>query len=332
MAYDPADLRLPRSLLALLNAIVRIRLPVWPGWRLGVARPGALYVTAMMGVWSAALYSGNNLLYLCGSMLLMLAVAALAVAVLLLARMPLLAADMPDLGAAGSAGIQHRPLLFSFPFAACVDVQWGKDMPCSLRCTHAGSRLLLCLPDLPRGLYTFDRQRLSTEAPLGMWHLQRVRSEFWQWTVLPAPVAWTGTGLSTGQGIAGYREGDEWHDLRAYVRGDSLSRIHWRKAVADEWTVKRFSDSSAEIQAHLLRVDLRGPAGGSFERLLGQACFWMRSCPDGQLVLGSRQFNLADPKQKQMAWRALAAAGPEKMPPVGQGGVILSLWEERRAA
>ncbi|RMG81653.1 MAG: hypothetical protein D6712_15870, partial [Chloroflexi bacterium] len=70
MAYDPADLRLPPWLLRLFDALVRVRLPVGPKWRLGLTRPGVMYALALFGIWAAAFYSGNNLLYLCGSVLL----------------------------------------------------------------------------------------------------------------------------------------------------------------------------------------------------------------------------------------------------------------------
>ncbi len=333
MAYDPADLRLPPLLLRLLDAIVRVRLPVWRGWRLGVTRPGALFVAALAGVWAAALYSGNNLLYLCGAMLLMLAVAGLAVAARLLTDMPYLAPVMPALGEAGTPSVVGCRLSHAFPFAACVEVRWCDGVHALLRCTPEGSRLQAHAPAMPRGLYDLNAQELVTEAPLGLWRLMRRRNDAWQRAVLPAPVAWSDAAAYAGaQSSRPFREGDEWRDLRAYVRGDPPARIHWRKAVMGEWAVKRFSDGQAAAQTAILRVDLRGVPGDAFERLLGRVCFWMRSREAGRLVLGSREFDLADAAERRAAFCALAAARPESAPPAGHGGLLLALGEQRRAA
>ena len=334
MAYDPADLRLPRSLLALLDVLVRIRLPVWPGWHLGLARPGALHLASMSGVWAAALYSGNNLLYLCGAMLLALAVAGLFVAVRLLNHVPQLAALMPEFSESGATVALHQRLPSSFPYAACVDVTWrgAHTATATVRCSPDVSALIARLEKMPRGIYDFLEQRLSTEAPLGMWRLEHTRQETWQWVVLPRSVAWSGTGLESRSGGEAHREGDEWRDLRAYVRGDPLSRIHWRKAFQGDWSVKQFSDESAIAQQQFLRADLRGPPGDAFERLLGRVYFWMQSCPEGTLALGSRMFELSDANQLKSAMLSLAAATPEASPPAGQGGVLLSIEEGRRAA
>jgi len=327
MAYDPADLRLPRSLLTLLDFLVRIRLPVWPGWHLNLTRPGALYLASILGVWAAGLYSGNNLLYLCGSMLLALASTGLIVSARLLNCVPQLAVYMPEFSESGTAGALHQRLACSFPFAACVDVTWQgtHTATATVRCSPDGSALLARLAAMPRGIYDFSKQWLSTEAPLGMWRLEHTRQEAWQWAVLPRSLAWSGTGLESRRGGEAHREGDEWRDLRAYVRGDPLSRIHWRKSFQGDWSVKQFSDESAIAQQQFLRVDLRGPSGDAFERLLGRAHFWMTSFPEGTLALGSHMFELNDEDQLKRAMLSLAAAVPETAPPAGQGGVLLSI-------
>jgi len=333
MAYDPADLRLPPLLLRLLDAIVRVHLPVWRGWRLGVTRPGALFVAALAGVWAAALYSGNNLLYLCGSMLLMLAVAGLVVAARLLARLPRLSSVMPVLGEAGTPSVVGCRLSYAFPFAACVKARWRGGVHAVLRCTPEESCLQAHAPAMPRGLYDLNEQELMTEAPLGLWRLMRRRNDAWQRIVLPVPVAWSGAVMAVGSlSSRPLREGDEWRDLRAYVRGDPPARIHWRKAVMGEWAVKRFGEGQAVAQTAFLRVDLRGAPGDAFECLLGRVCFWMRSREAGRLVLGSLEFDLADPAGRQAACRALATARPEATPPAGHGGLLLTLGEQRRAA
>jgi len=334
MAYDPAELRLPRSLLFLFDFLIRIRLPVWPGWHIGTTRAGALYMAAMLGVWAAALYSGNNLLYLCGAMLLSLAAGALWHAVRLLNQVPRLAPFMPESGTAGTTAVLRQQLPLRFSSAACVDVSWQGEHPVMavIRYTPEGSFLAGRLPAMARGVFDYSAQRLGTEAPLGMWRLEYERQDAWRWAVLPVPVAWSGVGLELQRGEETHREGDEWRDLRAYVRGDPMSRIHWRKAFQGDWSVKRFGDGCATAQRKLLRVDLRGQAGGGFEQLLGKACFWMRSCPQGTLTLGRQTFDLSDAAQSGRAMLALADAVPETVPPAGEGGILLSMEEHRRAA
>jgi len=285
------------------------------------------------GVWAAALYSGNNLLYLCGAMLLMLAVAALVVAGLLLARMPSLATAMPAFGEAGAPGVIRHEFPYTFPFAACVEARWKEGVSATVHCLPEGSHMQAHLLPLSRGLYVFGTYWLTTEAPLGLWRLEHMRHDAWEHAVLPAPVAWTGAAMgSSVQPGTVFREGDEWWDLRAYVRGDPLSRVHWRKAAMGEWAVKRFGGGHAVTETALLRVDLQGPAGDAFEHLLGRAYFWMCSRRAGRCVLGSRTFDLAGPDGRQAACRALAAARPETTSPAGHGGLLLALGEHRRAA
>jgi len=334
MAYDPAELKLPRSLLFLFDFLIRIRLPVWPGWHIGTTRAGALFMAAMLGVWAAALYSGNNLLYLCGAILLSLLAGALWIAVRLLNQVPRLAPFMPEFSEAGTTAILHRELPLRCSGAACVDVSWQGKHPATAVIRYAPERCFLAgrLPAMARGISGYSAQRLETEAPLGMWRLEYDRQDAWQWAVLPVPVAWSGAGLELQCGDETHREGDEWRDLRAYVRGDPMSRVHWRKASHGDWCVKRFGDSCATAQQKLLRVDLRGQAGSAFEQLLGKAFFWMRSCPQGMLMLGCQTFDLSDAAQIGRAMLALAEAVPETVPPAGEGGVLLSMEEHCRAA
>lgn len=94
----------------------------------------------------------------------------------------------------------------------------------------------------------------------------------------------------------------------------------------DQWLVKRFAEQEGARES-LLRVDLRLPAvcdAADFERLLGQACFWLREAPaDAEIVIGQQRFKLADGRRGVET--ALAVAIPESVPPAGAGGIVLSL-------
>jgi len=343
MAYDPADLRLPGWLLRLLDFAVRIRLPLAPSWHIGFTRPGVLFMGALTGVWAAAVYSGNNLLYLCGAMLLSLLLVGTGAAMYLLRSVPAVGAYMPESMHAGSPRVLRGPVNFSPVFAAIVDVVWQADTPAEassqamslrLRCMQDESLLTGVLRRDHRGVFQLRRQLLTTEAPLGMWRLQYERREAWDAVVLPAQVPWQFGMESAGETQQVMKEGDEWRDLRAYVPGDVLARVHWRKVMhGGEWLVKRFAGGEEEQARDILRVDLRLPAGigrPAFERLLGRASFWLEQRlaaepVHGTLILGRQRFDLGDRVERQRGLKALAAARPETLPPAGEGGMLLSL-------
>lgn len=336
MAYNPADLRLPPWLLRLLDWLVRLELPLPAGRRIGVTRPGALYLGALIGVWAAALYSGNNLLYLCGAMLFALGAVALWQGFRLLGRVPALATALPLWIEAGRRQILQGALPETGLRGALVELQWQSDagvLHARLRMAAQGS-LTGHIMAARRGVVRFDRQRLETAFPLGLWRVMHSRREPAELLVMPLPVPWDDpVGI-----IRRLEHGDEWHGLREYVPGDMLSHVHWRKVGAADgaWSVKRFDRADPQEEGGILRVDLRLPAAFGeqhFEQLLGKVWFWLRerehSKQDG-LILGSRTLELGDDAAWRSALAALAHAVPEKQEPAGSGGIFLSLNEEGR--
>ena len=249
MAYDPAELKLPSWLLKLLNALIGLHLPVAPGWQLGVTRPGVIFVAALLGVWAAAFYSSNNLLYLCGAMMLALMAAAVAQAVLLLRQFPGLQDTLPLLEAGQATALrQPLPAVDRTEFspdvqntAAVVDVSWRQgDHKFALVWRSVGRRMHLsgALHSYCRGVFHTAALQLHTSAPLGLFVLACQRHDPFDMIVLPALLPWDGGagGLPVASGFDadGERgdEGDQWRDLRAYAPGDALARVHWRKAVS----------------------------------------------------------------------------------------------------
>ncbi len=349
MAYDPAELKLPAWLLKLLNALIWLRLPVTPGWRLGMTRPGVMFVAALVAIWAAAFYSANNLLYLCGAMMLALMAAAVAQAALLLRQFPDMQDTLPLLEA-GQATALRQPLPASdttgrgragLNISAVVDVSWahaGHNFALVGRGAGRQMQLYGTLHTARRGVFHIVALQLHTSAPLGLFVLTCKRHDPFDMIVLPAPAQWAfrlaGFSGSSGVDAAGDRadEGDQWRDLRPYAPGDALARVHWRKADGDirHWVVKRFDSASDAAECNLLRVDLRMPAGvdgAAFEQLLGRAYCWARQHEGvaATLVLGQAVFELAEPEQYRLSMCALAAAQPEPGPPAGQGGLLLHL-------
>jgi len=338
MAYDPADLRLPSWLLRLLDALIRLRLPVGPGWRLSMTRPGVMYVLAVIGVWAAALYSGNNLLYLCGAVLLALGVIALWQGRRLLKHFP----DLDELPVfeAHEPQVLRRHLACSTESAAVVGVHWCNEAgDFNLLGRYGRDGLLLVGRARPekRGLFALDRVRLSSEAPLGLFRLERMAGMGGELVVLPKSVPWQMASFNAGDGLS-HRDGDEWRDLRGYVPGDALSRVHWRKAAGHAgndraWTVKRFSAEGRNESSDTLRVDLRLPKHveqAAFDALLGKAWFWLqqhRQQP-GRLLLGNESYDTASAAHCLQAMRALAACHPEDITPASGEGMLLSLAGE----
>jgi uncharacterized protein (DUF58 family) len=292
----------------------------------------------LVSLWAAAFYSGNNLLYLCGAMLMALVIASIWKGVQLLKSIPPLAGAFPASTQAGETFVLRSPLKAGRGLIGMVDLQWYHE--------QQGVELQLRLEESPllmgrlrserRGVLQLLRQQLTTTAPLGLWRLSCVREEPQKWAVLPKPVAWAENMVG---GRAGHRsfEGDELRDLRNYVPGDALSRIHWRKAASElsNWSVKRFEQHESQAEELTLRVDLRLPktvAEDSFESMLGRVWFWVdahlsRGEKRLRIVLGQREFNLLLPDQMQEFILALASASPQLQPAAGDGGMLLSLVE-----
>ena len=336
MAYDPADLRLPPWLIRLLDRLIGLSVPLGRNWQLAMTRPGIIYTVAWFGVWAAAFYSGNNLLYLCGAMLTAIMAAALFQAVRLLQQFPGL--ELPLLQA-GDVTVIRQKFLGSVDAAAVLELSWSNpagDFSLIARYAPVGNQLVGRLRPARRGIFAPQQLRLSTAAPLGLYELSLSRESEGEMAVLPVPEPWavaSQASPATAETAQPLREGDEWFDLRGYVPGDALSRIHWRKAAGDwqRWVVKRFQMPEEGREAPLLRVDLRLPAGRGetdFESLLGRAWFWVRQAgEEGRLILGQQAFELADSRQYRQALLALAAAAPESAPAAGSGGLLLSLAE-----
>jgi uncharacterized protein (DUF58 family) len=325
MSYNPADLRLPSWLVKSLDAIIRLRLPLGLGWTLSVTRPGAILVATMAGVCAAALYSGNNLLYLCAAMLLCLGGGGLIAGILLLRSVPDITACMPEISTTGRVHVLRRALSFRCTFPAIVQGRWqgvGTQAAFFIRC--AGEAFLHArLSAASRSLVRFSSLVLSSEAPLGLWHLERhIEGRTWLWAVIPDALNWYVHRFPT------LPDAGEWRDLRAYLPGDAPSRIHWRKSTdpsTSGWQVKRFAGENEPHGEALLRVDMRASQGPAFERLLGESAGWMQEHPTGRIILGKQRFDLSDAAQHLQAWRCLASATPEDSPPAGTGGALLAV-------
>lgn len=335
MPYDPSDLRLPPWLLRLMDLVVRVELHLG-AWRLGLTRPGALFLAALIGVSAAAVYSGNNLLYLCAAMFMVIGTAGLLSGMRLLRRLPAISPLMPDHTLAGVGHVIREAVTISYPFPAMVAIAWqgnGQDsISLGLRLERDTAMLSGALLADRRGTHRLSHLTFQTSAPLGLWRLALVRAEAWDWLVAPAPVALQGGYAAARQLVE--VSGDEWRDLRTYAPGDLRSRIHWRKLPAGsadprQWLVKRFASPEHEFETALLRVDMRLPEGAApvaLDRLLGQAVSWLlqgrAGHPDARrIIVGAVECTVEDPG----LWRLLAEATAQAEPPAGQGGLLLSL-------
>ncbi|MFQ5519112.1 MAG: hypothetical protein ACE5E3_03825 [Mariprofundus sp.] len=146
MAYDPADLKLPPWLLKLLDGLIAWRMPLAPGWLFGMTRAGVMFIAAMLGIWAAAFYSGNNLLYLCAAMMTAMLLAACLQAIQLLKSFPPLP-ELPMLQA-GQATLLRLPFsdatAFTVPGSAIVEINWQNEAGRFLlsgRCSSAKIRM-----------------------------------------------------------------------------------------------------------------------------------------------------------------------------------------------
>lgn len=357
MAYDPSDLSLPPWLLRLLDRLVALRIPMGHFWHIGMTRAGALMFFSLLGLWAAALYSGNNLLYLCGAMLSAIAIAALWQGIQTLRHCPKFGDFLPDYMEHGQAFILRQHIAYPRKTSALVHVSWATtDIQLHARLSASQSLLMgqICVDK--RQYTKLQNQHLKTSAPLGLWEVTWQRQDPALCVVLPQPVTWLGTQHS--QQDAGQRnpnpmfEGDEYHDLRAYAVGDSPSRIHWRKSTLEpaSWRIKHFSQHTQQPEETHLRVDLRLPtnlpdSSAAFEALLGRAWYWLHtqalsnhdfsnqpSTNKTRLILGQQTFDCSQPQEMQAAIHAIADAKPEKLPPISfsskqGGGILLSLVE-----
>jgi len=124
MAYDPSDLRLPPWILWLLDALIRVRLPFAPHWKIGMTRAAALMFFSLLGLWAAAFYSGNNLLYLCGGMLVSIAVLACLQSIQILRHFPKVGCALPTVLEQGNPYILRHKRDISSVSSAMVEVSW----------------------------------------------------------------------------------------------------------------------------------------------------------------------------------------------------------------
>lgn len=345
MAYNPADLHLPNWLLNLLNALVRIRLPLWKHWAVNVTRPGAMMFSSLAGVWAAALYSANNLLYLCGCMLLLIALGAMIQGIRLLKQTPELSAAFPSFLEAGSPTVLRQTTPSHGEQSGIVDIHMNTASInntdtvqlhwwCSTNETQLRGRLQIS----QRCYLQTTRLELSSSAPLGLWNIHYRKNENIQLAVVPKAVAWLDKhrSISNTQYSTSRQDGDEFNELREYVTGDNLARIHWRKAGIEtsSWRVKQFNQSSSmQTAQHSLCVDLRLPAEldtPSFERLLGMCWWWFNSrvqqgLPIKHIILGQSLFLCQTEAERITFIRALASASVDTIPPQHSEEMLLSL-------
>jgi len=292
----------------------------------------------LVGLWLAAFYSGNNLLYLCGAVLTALSAIAIWQGVRLLKLFPPIVGALPASMEAGEVFVLRKPVTLVTEATGVVDVKWfyassGIELQARL---EKSALLTGRMQAEKRGYHQLRRQTLMTTAPLGLWRIRHIRSEEGGWAVLPRPVPWMGF-TSGGSSHQRQFEGDDLHDLRGYVPGDALSRIHWRKSASEmtRWSVKRFEQHQQDAGSVKLRVDLRLPkAAGeqAFEDLLGRAWYWVdsylkRGETTVQVVFGDRHFDLTSDEQRQLFFIALADAEPQLNPPSDSDGLLLSLVE-----
>ena len=313
-------------------------MPLGRGWELGFTRPGIIFFAALLGIWAAALYSGNNLLHRCGAMLRAITLTALLHCRRLLQAFPDPAPLLPYLEQ-NSATVVCKSTVFPFAVAAVVDLGWHYDeggFDLTARCEAGQLRLQGRLKPQRRGVLKCTALQLESAAPLGLFLLRLQRDSRGEVVVLPEPMAWHADGRSDGV-ISGQQllSGDEWHDLRVYVPGDALTQVHWRKASGDisDWRVKRFASDAGGAPDALLRVDLRLPAyatEAAFELLLSRVWFWvLEQNSRGRVIFGQRLYDLSDVLLFDALQRAIAAARPETEAAAGEGGLLLAVCDER---
>ncbi len=343
MAYDPADLRLPPWLIHLLDRLVAVTLPLGWGWRIGLTRPGAMLLASVLGVWAAAFYSANNLLYLCGAMLLLIALGSMVQGVNILRHIPKVSSAIPSYIEAKTPWIVHQEITSSGNSIGLTDITIAKaydDGALALQwwCNGTQAWLRGRINGRERGVIVVNGLSYCSSAPIGLWNMHAYRSVALNIAVLPVPMPWPqGYEQSEHSDKTQAREGDDFHDLRSYIAGDSPSRIHWRKAGSNlhDWRVKRFAEHDTPHEAATLVVDLRMPTHGkatAFEHLLGMAWGWFKHHLDNHLaieaiIIGQFHYPCQTSAEQQACRMALATAIPETTAPKQQQGLYLSLIE-----
>lgn len=340
MAYDPSDLRLPPWLLHLLDGLIAIRIPIGGFWHIGMTRAGTLMFFSLFGLWAAALYSGNNLLYLCGSMLSAIALTALWQGIQTLRHCPKFGDFLPDYIACEQPFILRQRIEYTRKTSALLHVAWANtEIQLHARLSADESLFMGQIYAHKRQYTKLEKQYLKTSAPLGLWEITRQRQDPALWVVLPKSIAWSASQYQS-QNIGHHNleplyEGDEYHDLRAYAAGDSPSRIHWRKSTLEpaSWRIKHFSQQTQQPKEAHLCVDLRLPKHltnsheqlAAFEALLARTWHWLQNqissnqSPPASihLNLGQQDFDCSKAQALQAAIHAIAAAKPEHLPPKG---------------
>jgi hypothetical protein len=249
---------------------------------------------------------------------------------------------LPTVMEQGNPYILRHKRDISSASSAMVEVSW-QHPPIHLHINMQLQQLTIMgkLFSSERACIPLSQQQLSTAAPLGLWQLEYQRQDAALWLVLPAPIAWTDTQIWGNTTSTQRMEGDEYDDLRAYVAGDSLARIHWRKSTLEPetWRIKRFTQPQKSHHSMHLRVDLRCPKHASpkdFDRLLGMAWYWLKTHenqPNICFILGQQRFKINHAKASaksngevyQSAMQALAQAQVEHLPPLEGEGMVLAL-------
>ena len=340
MAYNPADLRLPPWLLRFLDWLITLRLPIAKHWHIGMTRAGVIMLFTLIGLWSAAFYSGNNLLYLCGGMMTAISIAALWRGISMFKGLPLMGTSLPPILEVGSPYILRKELHHLSHHSALIKINYltsknSASQTISLQARLTEQAMVISGKIMPtqRGVIQYAQQQLSTSAPLGLWELTCQRHDTVDYLVLPKKISWLAAHGSSEHSSYQHIEGDEYHDLRAYSPGDAVAHIHWRKSTLEPntWRIKRFQQSTGEPQQTTLIVDLRVPSiqhSEAFERLLGMAYFWLASqTPQASphIVIGQQAFHCLNATEYALALTAIAKAQTESIPPLHQHGIILSL-------
>ncbi|MDQ6957253.1 MAG: hypothetical protein Q9M21_08655, partial [Mariprofundaceae bacterium] len=192
MAYNPSDLRLPPWLLRLLDGLVAIRIPIGHFWHLGMTRAGALMLFSLLGLWAAAFYSGNNLLYLCGAMLSAIATAALWQGIQTLRHCPKFGGFLPDYIECEQPFILRQHIAYNRNTSALLHITWvDSNIQLHARLSAQISLLMGQLSSHTRQYHKLRKQYLKTSAPLGLWEITHQRQDPALWVVLPKSITWS---------------------------------------------------------------------------------------------------------------------------------------------
>jgi len=317
--------------MSLLDRILTVRSRVGPPRQLKVTREGVFYGLFTLGVGAAAVNTGNNLLYLVlGLQLFTIIISGV------LSEWALTGLELASLGARdGRAGDETSWLL-------CLRKRAGRIPSYSLElfapdgpAQGARAGILRLAPGAEqtvelrftpsrRGRFVARRLVLSTRFPFGLFEKSRelhVAQEIFVYprrgpTMPPEdfPRVQEGARPTLRAG-----RGPELLALRAWVPGDGLGQMHWRKsAQAGSWVVATREHEQAPTVE--LRVDLRAQPDPTdlarLEALLERAAGASEHALDRglcvKLHLGeARVDGQADKAGRRRVLRALAAAEPE---------------------